>query len=84
MDHASFIVEVIDRAREERGMPSYELARRARIDEEHMRRVFRRERGLKAEELVRLCFVLKLPLESLIPQGVVQKRSSQPRQGESS
>lgn len=81
MDHASFIVDVVDRAREERGMPSYELARRALIDEEHMRRVFRKERGLKAEELVRLCFVLRLPLESLIPQGMVTKSNSQPRQG---
>ena len=68
MDHERFIVDQIKEAREVRGMPIAELARRSLIDSTQLGKVLRYQRSLKPGECLRICFALDLDTSSaLIP-----------------
>ena len=69
MDHERYIVEQIKEAREVRGMPIAELARRSLIDSTQLGKVLRYERSLKPGEWLRICYALDLSASSvLIPK----------------
>ena len=71
MDHERYIVEQIKEAREVRGMPIAELARRSMIDSSQLGKVLRYERSLKPGECVRICYALDLAgSNSLIPDEI--------------
>lgn len=67
LTHAQYITERLGRMREVRGFTVVELARRADMDKSHLGKVLRDERGLRADELVCLCYALGVTLEQLIP-----------------
>ena len=74
MDHERYIVEQIKEAREIRGMPIAELARRALIDSSQLGKVLRYERSLKPGECPRICYALDLTgSKSLIPEEIAGK-----------
>ena len=76
MDHERYIVERIKEAREIRGMPIAELARRSMIDSSQLGKVLRFERSLKPGECIRVCYALDLTLNgSLIPDEIFGKLS---------
>lgn len=60
MDYAAFIVAIIERAREERGMSIAELSRRSLIERKRLWYILHGERILRADEFVRLCIVMNL------------------------
>lgn len=65
MEHLDKIVFAVERKRRFLGMSVAELARRAHVDDKRLRRVLSGERVMSADELVRVCAVLKIPLASL-------------------
>lgn len=65
MEHLDKIVFAVERKRRFLGMSVAELARRAHVDDKRLRRVLSCERVMSADELVRVCAVLKIPLASL-------------------
>lgn len=65
MEHLDKIVYVIEERRRFLGMSVAELARRARVDDKRLRRVLSGERIMSADELVRVCAVLKIRLSAL-------------------
>lgn len=65
MEHLDKIVFAVERKRQFLGMSVAELARRAHVDDKRLRRVLSGERVMSADELVRVCAVLKIPLASL-------------------
>ena len=73
MEHDEFIVGQLKRAREERGMPSSELARRADIPVDQLWSVLRGSRALKADELVRLALVLDMDFGSFVPEDLAKR-----------
>jgi len=56
------IVETINQAVEERGIPQAEIARRANLDPAQLSRLLRGERVMKLPALEKLCEVLELEL----------------------
>ena len=71
MDHERFIVEQIKEAREIRGIPIAELARRSMIDSTQLGKVLRFQRSLKPGECMRICYALDLTgSSSLIPDEI--------------
>lgn len=76
MDHHAFVINCLKCAKEERGITIAELARRSAIEKPYLERCFRGERTMKADELVRLCLVLKLSFQQLVPNGLVAKDQS--------
>jgi transcriptional regulator with XRE-family HTH domain len=71
MDHERYIVEQIKEAREIRGIPIAELARRSMIDSTQLGKVLRYERSLKPGECMRICYALDLTgSSSLIPDEI--------------
>ena len=60
MDHERYIVEQIKEAREIRGIPIAELARRSMIDSTQLGKVLRYERSLKPGVCMRICYALDL------------------------
>ena len=76
MDHERYIVEQIKEAREIRGIPIAELARRSMIDSTQLGKVLRYQRSLKPGECLRICFALDLTgSNSLIPDEIFGKLS---------
>ena len=76
MDHERFIVEQIKEAREIRGIPIAELARRSMIDSTQLGKVLRFQRSLKPGECMRICYALDLTgSKSLIPDEIAGKLS---------
>ena len=74
MDHERYIVEQIKEAREVRGMPIAELARRSLIDSTQLGKVLRYERSLKPGECLRVCYALDLGINpSLIPKETLDQ-----------
>lgn len=65
MEHLDKIVFAVERKRRFLGMSVAELARRAHVDGKRLRRVLSGERVMSADELVRVCAVLKIPLSIL-------------------
>ena len=88
MDHERFIVDQIKEAREVRGMPIAELARRSLIDSTQLGKVLRYERSLKPGECLRICFALDLDTgTALIPnetQSQLQAMNKKPKGGKKS
>ena len=72
MDHYQFVINVIRCEREMRGISVAELARRADMGEDQLGCALRWRRVLKADELVRVCVVLGVPLEALVPPEMVE------------
>ena len=82
MEHGNFIVGRIRDAREMRGIPIAELARRTEIDESHLGKALRGKRDLKADELVRLCYALELKdLVAFIPKDTLKRLATLNRRG---
>ena len=73
MDHYQYVINVIRCEREVRGISVAELARRADMGEEQLGCALRWRRVLKADELVRVCVVLGIPLEALVPPEMVDR-----------
>ena len=74
MDHERYIVDEIKKAREVRGMPIAELARRSMIESTQLGKVFRYERSLKPGECMRVCFALDLAVGgSLMPDEILTR-----------
>ena len=67
MDLHAYIVRQLRWHRDKRGISTYELARRAGIRENYLSKVFNGKRSLKADELVRLCLVLGVSFQQLVP-----------------
>ncbi len=65
MEHLDKIVFAVERRRRFLGMSVAELARRAHVDDKRLRRVLSGERVMSADELVRVCAILKIQLVSL-------------------
>ena len=88
MDHERFIVDQIKEAREVRGMPIAELARRSLIDSTQLGKVLRYERSLKPGECLRICFALDLDTGTvLIPNEThnqLQAMNKKPKGGKKS
>ena len=74
LDH--FIVDRLGFFRRMRGFTVKELARRARIDEGYLGKVLRGDRGLRADEFLRLCFVLNVDFDEFCPVGVIRDLGS--------
>ena len=64
MDHERFIVDRIKEAREIRGIPIAELARRSMIESTQLAKVLRYERSLKPGECLRVCYALDMNVMS--------------------
>jgi|GEM_PF-3259796 len=60
MDHERFIIDKIKEAREIRGIPIAELARRSMMEATQLAKVLRYKRSLKPGECLRLCFALDM------------------------
>lgn len=60
------VVDVLNNVIRERGIPVAELARRAGIDGELLRRSLCGTRNLRATELVAICKVLHLEVEDFL------------------
>lgn len=63
MNHLDLIAARMEEARFERGIPVAELARRIGVDRKRLWRVLNGERAMRADEFVRLCAELGLPLD---------------------
>lgn len=62
-----FIIDVLAWLREASGLTVAELARRSGIGESQLGKVLRKERILKADEFIRLCFVLRARGDLFLP-----------------
>lgn len=62
-----FIIDVLAPLREANGLTVAELARRSGIGESQLGKVLRKERVLKADEFIRLCFVLRARGDLFLP-----------------
>ncbi len=58
LNHERFVIDQVARMRDVRGWTTTELARRAQMDASHLGKTFRGERGLRADEFLRLCAAL--------------------------
>lgn len=73
MDYQGIIACKVNEAREGRGMSVAWLARAAGIDEARLWRIMKGRSNLLADELVRLCAVLDLPMMSLAPRDLLDE-----------
>ena len=75
VSYAQFIVERLRRLREARGLTVAELARRSNMDRSHLGKVFRGERGLRADEFLCLCYALGATFEQFMHTPTMQELS---------
>lgn len=73
MEHARYIVEQLELARKERGISIAELARRSDIPVKRLGYIFNDDRQLRADEFVRLCIVLGMPMTAFVPAPLLGK-----------
>lgn len=73
MEHAQYIVEQMETAREERGISIAELARRSDIPVKRLGYIFNGDRHLRADEFVRLSIVLGMPTTAFVPASMLAK-----------
>ena len=73
MDHASYIVDEIERCRRCLGMSVAELGRRADIDRKRLWCILNHKRSLQADELVRLSLALGLGLRRFVPPDMAAR-----------
>ena len=65
-----FIVHRLGQLRRKRGFTVSELARRVDMDEGALGKALRGDRGLRAEELVCLCYALGVDVEDICPKSM--------------
>ena len=66
MEHYQQIVETLENARDERGIPKAELARRAKVDNRRLMFALCGKRQMHVDEFVRVCCVLEMPKSRMI------------------
>ncbi len=71
MDHSQYIVEKLEESRDERGISVAELARRTDIPCKRLYYILDGQRQLRADEFVRLCIVLDIPMRVFVPQAMI-------------
>lgn len=72
MDHSQYIIDKLEEARDERGMPIAELARRSGIHRKRLWYILNGERKLRADEFVRLIVVMGTPVMAYVPQEMME------------
>ena len=72
MDHSQYIIDKLEEARDERGMPIAELARRSGIHRKRLWYILNGERKLRADEFVRLIGVMGTPVTAYVPQEMME------------
>ena len=72
MDHSQYIIDKLEEARDERGMPIAELARRSGIHRKRPWYILNGERTLRADEFVRLIVVMGTPVTAYVPQEMME------------
>ena len=72
MDHSQYIIDKLEEARDERGMPIAELARRSGIHRKRLWYILNGERKLRADEFVRLIVVMGTPVTAYVPQEMME------------
>ncbi|MBQ9042367.1 MAG: helix-turn-helix transcriptional regulator [Eggerthellaceae bacterium] len=72
MDHSQYIIDKLEEARDERGMPIAELARRAGIARKRLWYILNGTRKLRADEFVRIIVVLGTPVTAYVPDEVLE------------
>jgi len=72
MDHSQYIIDKLEEARDERGMPIAELARRSGIHRKRLWNILNGERKLRADEFVRLIVVMGTPVTAYVPQEMME------------
>lgn len=73
MDHSQYIIDKLEEARDERGMPIAELARRSGIHRKRLWYILNGERKLRADEFVRLIVVMGTPVTAYVPQEMMEE-----------
>lgn len=79
MDYADLIPQRIEFARQERGMSIAELGRRADIDGKRLWYVLRKNRPMRTDEFMRLCFVLGLGTQCFLTKAMAAELSGRRR-----
>ena len=64
MEHYQQIVMTLEAARDERGMPKAELARRAKVDKRRLMFALCGKRQMHVDEFVRVCIELDIPMSA--------------------
>ena len=72
MDHSQYIIDKLEEARDERGMPIAELARRSGIHRKRLWYILNGERKLRADKFVRLIVVMGTPVMAYVPQEMME------------
>jgi len=72
MDHSQYIIDKLEEARDERGMPIAELARRSGIHRKRLWYILNGERKLRTDEFVRLIVVMGTPVTAYVPQEMME------------
>ena len=75
MDYADLITQRIEFARQERGMSIAELGRRTDIDGKRLWYVLRKNRPMRTDEFMRLCFVLGLGPQCFLTKAMAAELS---------
>lgn len=70
MDYQGQMIEAVRLEQELRGIATAELARRVGIDKDKLGKTLRGKRAMSAEELVRVLYVLGMPVEKVTPKGL--------------
>ena len=72
MDHIGLIVKRIDAARQVRGIPVAELARRIDVDRKRLWYVLNGQREMRIDEFLMLCLALEIDPRSFITIDMVE------------
>ena len=67
-----FIVSRLNQLRKKRGISVSELARRVDMEDGPLGKALRGNRGLRADELVRLCYALGVDVEDICPKCMLR------------
>ena len=67
------IIQRLRELRDKRGISVSELAKRANMDDGALGKVLRGNRGLRADELFCLCYVLDVNVEDVCPRSMLCK-----------
>ena len=69
MEHYQQIVIALETARSERGITKSELARRAEMEPRRLMLILEGKRQLRADEFIRVCGVVDIPLNAFEADG---------------
>lgn len=73
-DHERFIVDRLNAMRKARGWTVTELAKRSKMDPSHLGKVFRHERGLRADEFLRASLALNATkVTAFVPEDLFRE-----------